>query len=299
MIWKITGLILVTVFLFSGGIACYDFGQRDSGKEEKELKENHVEIPQTVEEDKARGEGEENEELKKDTPRTEEKNKREDTTPEAEKERRVKDNGPKVDAGEKEQTPDTPDRQETKKSVSKTEGYHSEPPEITPPEMKPPEITSPRRDKSEKRPGIKPPEITSPELVSPEITINVTGEEEGEEELEIIIPDKLLFEFDQSNLKPAAKDILEEINEEILQELEKAKIIIKGHTCNLGPTDYNYQLSKQRARSVLFCLEEKVESGDIEFQVEAYGDTRPAASNETEEGRRKNRRVELIVIPES
>ena len=84
--------------------------------------------------------------------------------------------------------------------------------------------------------------------------------------------------------------------------LEEALVIMKenpdltgdvvGHTCSIGPEAYNQGLSERRANAVRDWF---IENGIAPERIRAvgYGETRPIASNDTEEGRRKNRRVEL------
>jgi len=70
---------------------------------------------------------------------------------------------------------------------------------------------------------------------------------------------------------------------------------ISGHTCNQGRTSYNLVLSRQRAQSVADYLKSKG-IDPIRLIVVGYGPNRPIASNKTESGRERNRRVELKVI---
>lgn len=73
------------------------------------------------------------------------------------------------------------------------------------------------------------------------------------------------------------------------------KICIVGHTDNIGDATFNYQLSIQRAEAVkTYLLTKKVT--EKQLIVQGFGATKPLTSNETEEGRSKNRRVEFIVI---
>jgi outer membrane protein OmpA-like peptidoglycan-associated protein len=73
------------------------------------------------------------------------------------------------------------------------------------------------------------------------------------------------------------------------------KIEINGHTDNIGSDQYNLNLSEKRANSVTDYL---VENGIANQRLVAkgYGETMPKATNETEEGRQVNRRVEFAII---
>jgi len=71
-------------------------------------------------------------------------------------------------------------------------------------------------------------------------------------------------------------------------------LTIKGHTDNVGSEEQNLKLSQSRAEAVKTYLTDRgINSGRI--KVLYYGEEQPVASNETEEGREKNRRVELVV----
>lgn len=74
-----------------------------------------------------------------------------------------------------------------------------------------------------------------------------------------------------------------------------AKVIIEGHTCNIGGADYNKKLSKERSFSVAKALEEKGISQNRITQ-KWKGMSEPIASNDTEEGRELNRRVEIKIF---
>lgn len=79
-----------------------------------------------------------------------------------------------------------------------------------------------------------------------------------------------------------------------LKENPQANITIQGHACNLGTEAHNMVLSKRRAETVRNLLVKKG-IAKKRVKVEAYGYSRPMASNDTEEGRAQNRRVEVVV----
>ena len=82
---------------------------------------------------------------------------------------------------------------------------------------------------------------------------------------------------------------------EFLQKNQKIRILIEGHTSSDGQKEYNLQLSSKRAENVrLRLIEEGIDPERLEFI--GYGDTKPLYSNETIEGRSKNRRVEFKLI---
>ena len=76
-----------------------------------------------------------------------------------------------------------------------------------------------------------------------------------------------------------------------------AHIEIQGHTSSEGGDAFNQTLSEQRAYTVFLYMTEKgVDRGRL--SASGYGSSQPRASNATEEGRRKNRRIELRVLNE-
>jgi len=75
------------------------------------------------------------------------------------------------------------------------------------------------------------------------------------------------------------------------------KIEVGGHTDNVGSDAFNHELSRARAQSVLNWLLYSIPELSLsQFTVFGYGETRPVASNDTEEGRTLNRRVEFRVL---
>lgn len=81
----------------------------------------------------------------------------------------------------------------------------------------------------------------------------------------------------------------------LLEENEDLKIVIEGHTDNLGDDAYNLDLSQKRAQSVVDHL---IKNGIKESQLTAkgYGDTKPRDTNDTELGRANNRRIEIKIL---
>ena len=112
----------------------------------------------------------------------------------------------------------------------------------------------------------------------------------------MIFPEAALFEFDKSELKPEGKEKIKEYREQAKDELSRAdKVIITGYTDNVGEPDYNSTLSLQRAEAVRDYLI-SLGADPTKFQVSGAGEAKPIADNSTEEGRAKNRRVEVEVI---
>lgn len=111
----------------------------------------------------------------------------------------------------------------------------------------------------------------------------------------------ILFDSGKSKIRPEAYSILDKVSKVLVENVPDLNIGIEGHTDNV-PIKHsgwksNWELSSARALSVLhFLVEEK---GLEPFRVAAigYGEFRPVAGNDTQEGRQKNRRVEVVIIP--
>ncbi len=82
---------------------------------------------------------------------------------------------------------------------------------------------------------------------------------------------------------------------DVMKKHPELKIYIEGHTDNIGPSDYNKKLSQARADSVKKYLVEKLGVDGSKLTAIGYGEEKPIASNQTAEGRLKNRRVEAVV----
>jgi outer membrane protein OmpA-like peptidoglycan-associated protein len=84
-----------------------------------------------------------------------------------------------------------------------------------------------------------------------------------------------------------------------LREFPGKKIIVAGHTDSQGNDSYNLTLSENRAAAVRAYLEANMGLPPDQLESIGYGETHPIASNETPEGRKLNRRIEIIVNLES
>ena len=109
-------------------------------------------------------------------------------------------------------------------------------------------------------------------------------------------PEAALFDFDKSELKPEGKDKIKEYLEQAKVELGRAdQIVITGYTDSKGESGYNSTLSLQRAEAVRDYLI-SLGADPTKFQVNGAGEAKPIADNGTQEGRAKNRRVEIEVL---
>ena len=102
------------------------------------------------------------------------------------------------------------------------------------------------------------------------------------------------FDFDKSTLKPAGKAKLDDLVGKV-KGINLEVIIAVGHTDSVGSDAYNQKLSVKRAESVKAYLVSKgIEKNRI--YTEGKGEKQPVADNKTNEGRAKNRRVEIEVV---
>jgi len=114
----------------------------------------------------------------------------------------------------------------------------------------------------------------------------------------MIFPEAALFETGKSELKPEGKEKITAYREQAKEELSHANhVMITGYTDNVGGTEHNATLSLQRAEAVRDHLI-SLGADASKFEVNGAGETSPMADNSTEEGRAKNRRVEVTVIGE-
>jgi outer membrane protein OmpA-like peptidoglycan-associated protein len=101
------------------------------------------------------------------------------------------------------------------------------------------------------------------------------------------------FAFGAAKVPPNAKPTIDQLAS-TLKSNPGAKVVIEGYTDNVGSPAYNQTLALERAQAVRSALvREGVEAGRI--TVRAHGEENPIASNDTKEGRRENRRAEVII----
>ena len=110
---------------------------------------------------------------------------------------------------------------------------------------------------------------------------------------ESVVLHNVFFDLDKYDLKPESKTELNRLTA-FLQAHPSVKIEVGGHTDNQGDDQYNLKLSQERAQAVVNYL---VNKGIDKSRLTAkgYGETKPIADNDTEEGRAKNRRTEFTI----
>ncbi|TXL77529.1 DUF4892 domain-containing protein [Vineibacter terrae] len=103
----------------------------------------------------------------------------------------------------------------------------------------------------------------------------------------------IYFDFDKADIKPESKPQLEEMAK-LMQANPALKVYIVGHTDNQGALDYNVGLSQRRAEAVARALATQHGIAASRMTARGLGPLAPVTSNATEDGRAKNRRVELV-----
>ncbi|MFD2110314.1 OmpA family protein [Thiorhodococcus fuscus] len=133
-------------------------------------------------------------------------------------------------------------------------------------------------------------------VLAPEIASGVIWVEKlPDDQLLVGMTGATSFEVDSDRIKPAFYSTMDKIAG-VVNKYGKTQLAIAGHTDNTGAAQYNMDLSRRRAVSVEnYLASSGVNPGRMESR--GYGMTRPVASNNTEEGRRLNRRVDIVIIP--
>jgi len=111
----------------------------------------------------------------------------------------------------------------------------------------------------------------------------------------IDVSETIQFEFSSSRISADSHGVLDELASAILAHPEIRKLRVEGHTDNSGDAPHNLRLSKKRAAAVVKYLVGKgVEPGRV--VAAGFGQTKPIAKNDTEDGRAQNRRVAFVIM---
>ena len=117
----------------------------------------------------------------------------------------------------------------------------------------------------------------------------------------VVLPNAILFASGGTRVSEEGKKILDQLWD-ILVTVPQREILIEGHTDNvpiaqkdLGTFKTNWELSAARSISVLHYVSKHANANPARLGAVGYGEFRPVASNDTEEGRQLNRRVELVI----
>jgi chemotaxis protein MotB len=147
---------------------------------------------------------------------------------------------------------------------------------------------------------------TQDELVSElenEIADKTVQVERIRDQLRVDMVDEVLFDSGEATLKPAGIAVLGKIGG-VLAKAADRRVEVQGHTDNVPiagalakrfPT--NWELSAARATNVVRFLQEEAKIDPTRLSAAGYAEFRPKASNDTDAGRRQNRRIEILLVP--
>lgn len=131
------------------------------------------------------------------------------------------------------------------------------------------------------------------------VSVGVRGDE-----IVLSLPSTKLFAPGQHVIRPQAKPLLNKVAKALKPQLSTAMVRVEGHTDNQPIKKQkdrfksNWELSSARAGSVLHYLVDNCHLDSKKVYMAGFGDKHPVANNSTPAGRQKNRRVDIIVIPQ-
>jgi chemotaxis protein MotB len=121
------------------------------------------------------------------------------------------------------------------------------------------------------------------------------------DQIRVDMVDEILFDSGEATLKPGGVEVLKKVGT-VLAKVQDRPIEVQGHTDNVPirgalakrfPT--NWELSSARATNVARFLQDHAALDPMRLSATAYSEYKPKASNETEQGRRANRRIEILL----
>lgn len=111
---------------------------------------------------------------------------------------------------------------------------------------------------------------------------------------QVVRMNNIFFDFNKSSLKDESFPELKRLIQ-LMNENKSIVIEITGHTDNIGEDDYNMKLSQSRSEAVMKYLQANgIASGRV--TARGYGETKPLVSNDSDDGRAENRRVEFVIV---
>ena len=123
------------------------------------------------------------------------------------------------------------------------------------------------------------------------------------DQLSVDMVDEVLFDSGEAALKPAGVEVLKKVGA-VLKKASNRRIEVQGHTDNVPIRGAltkrfatNWELSAARAINVARYLQDDARVDPAMLSASGYSEYRPKASNDTEEGRRLNRRIEILLGP--
>jgi chemotaxis protein MotB len=133
------------------------------------------------------------------------------------------------------------------------------------------------------------------QLISGKVSV-----ERRDDSVAIIMDEQDTFGFGSAVISKEAVEALKDVRDLIMQR--DGTVVVAGHTDNVPVTpgglySSNWDLSSARAAAVAHAMTELLGVPESRVEIEAHADTQPVADNATEEGRRKNRRIEILMRP--
>ncbi|MGP9018875.1 OmpA family protein [Streptomyces sp. BR1] len=138
--------------------------------------------------------------------------------------------------------------------------------------------------------------LAAPRVVDIKSVVEDMGGEERRSDtnadISFALQAEVLFGKDSAELSPEATGRIQAIADEVKKQ-KATNVRVFGFTDNLGTHEHGVVLSKQRADAVQGALSQAVGGGSVTFDIRGYAEDYPIADNSSEDGRRKNRRVEV------
>ncbi len=135
--------------------------------------------------------------------------------------------------------------------------------------------------------------VTDDQGMTGDAVLNVRVTPKEAEKRFITLSNTVLFDFDKSAIKPAAKEILDDVANTLKKDMS-LKATLEGNTDSIGTDAYNMGLSKRRAMAVYnYFVKKGVDKARL--SAKWYGESRPVADNKTKEGRARNRRTDIVI----
>ncbi len=113
------------------------------------------------------------------------------------------------------------------------------------------------------------------------------------DEISVVLSNDILFQYGKNDLSKNSKATLDKAVE-LLNQIPNRSLVIEGHTDSIGSEEFNMELSEKRAKSVYdYMIGQGLQIKDVSYK--GYGEAKPIADNNTQEGRKANRRVEFKI----
>jgi len=123
------------------------------------------------------------------------------------------------------------------------------------------------------------------------------------DQLRVDMVDEVLFDSGEATLKPAGVQVLRKVGV-VLAKTGNRRVEVQGHTDNVPITGAltkrfptNWELSASRATNVVRFFQDEAKLDPTRLLAAAYSEYRPRASNDSDQGRRQNRRIEILLVP--